>query len=127
MIVKAPGWKGTGLGRCRGLGCVKRGLGQSELIVDPTTGEGFTISQLQNILGNAPGEALQSVLSPFQGSSGSSLSTSDLMNALAALPGNQLSTVLAPFQYGSTSISSGTLLLIGGAAIFFVVLMAAKK
>jgi len=107
MIVAAPTWQGTGLGKCRGLGCVgRRGLGQTmgppEIVAGPS-GEGLSVSDVQNILGSMDFSTLSQTLAPFMSSGNVYTGTT-----------------------GSSGISGTTLLLIGG-GFLLIILLAGRR
>lgn len=104
MIVKAPRWKGTGLGKVRGLG---QSMGPPELTVNPVTGEGSI--DLTSAIMNLP----------------SDLSNIDTLNYLSTIDTgitpSALSTALSP-----SSISGTTLAIIGGVLLFVILLGSAS-
>lgn len=105
MIVKAPRWKGTGLGKVRGLG---QTMGPTDIgPVDPETGVPLysTVDSLQQALANLSFNQLTSVLDPFLASG----------NIYTGTTPSALSTALSP-----SSISGTTLAIIGGVLLFVI-------
>jgi len=100
MIVKAPRWKGTGLGKVRGLG---QTMGPTDIgPVDPETGVPLysTVDSLQQALANLSFNQLTSVLDPFLASgniyTGTTPQTTTVsMTTLAIIGGSLLLLVIA--------------------------------